>query len=120
MLDRLTASIRSFAGSSDGSARLMRRGTAFDLAIASSAVVLADAAIAYSGLGAVVVGWASQHGIWRIEQVSLGLAVIMLIAAWYGVFRCRACYSDLRRRLRHERELCEAETDLDRAEHAVF
>ena len=119
MLDRLNASIHWFAGNAEGAARVMRPATAFDLAIASGAVVLVHATLAYSGLGAVVVRWANQYGIWNIERISLGLVVIMLIAAWYGVFRGHACYSDLRRRLRRERELCEAETDLDRAEHAV-
>ncbi len=93
MLDHLTATLRSFAGDSDGSARLVRASTAFDLAIAGSALVLVHAAVAHSGLGAVVVRWANQHGVWNIEQVSFGLAVVMLGAAWYAVLRCRASWS---------------------------
>lgn len=87
MLGRQTADIRRRAGNSGDIHRTARQTMAVDLAIASSAVMLVHAAVVYSGLGAIIVGWAARNGVWNIEPVSLGTVLVILAAAWYGVSR---------------------------------
>jgi len=84
-------------GDCRGTAQLVSRRTALDLAIATMAILILHVVVAYSGLGVSVVGWAHSQGLWHVQYASLAVSMFMLAAAWYGVFYCHRAY-DVRRR----------------------
>ncbi len=98
MLDQFFRICRGFAIDNRGTAQLVSRRTALDLAIATMAILMLHVVVAYSGLGVAVVSWANSLGLWHVKYVSLAIAMVMLVAAWYGVFLCHQAYDARRRR----------------------
>ncbi len=98
MLDQFFRIFRGFAIDNRGTAQFVSRRTALDLAIATMAILMLHVVVAYSGLGVPVVSWANSHGLWHVQYVSLAIAMVMLVAAWYAVFHCHQAYDARRRR----------------------
>jgi signal transduction histidine kinase len=96
MLDQFFRIFRGFAIDNRGTAQLVCRRTALDLAIATMAILMLYVVVGYSGLGVPVVSWAQSHGLWHVQYVPLAIAMVMLAAAWYGVVHCHQAF-DARR-----------------------